>query len=463
MKIIRTLIFLFILTYATTNSLAQDGEMAPSFIMNDYTELAQTITQGAKSPYDKCKAIYKWITENITYDPNSIANTADFCYNMKKGTSNGFCDLFYHLANTVGVSSSIVTGNLKDFKGMSKGIHMWIAADVGRKAPILIDPTLGAGFLKNKTFVRSTNMQWFDVDPYKMIFTHLPHALRFQMVDDQVLYSQFEALTAFEPSMFSNGMKASEVLSKSLNGSFEVPNIYSGFDNFLRLREMPLTKKLHIGTTYTFEVEKLADNEIYIVNNVIDPTKTWKCDGKICRIAFMPTRAGKLTLCVKTNGKYAVVLAYEVPTASQQELTKAANADPYSLPEVQSRVNVNRALLEKHGVDGKKLIALINSGVVGDTLPIINPAEGLDFTIVDVPMTYHLKPNKSYRFCIKPMAGAQYAVVANGRIWFKDWQTNSDGSIWLNATTPPSGASMSLFIKPAGAKSFMSCMSYTLK
>ena len=462
MKIIRTFITL-LLTCIATSIAAQDGELAPSFALNDYSELAQTITKGCNTPYDKCKAIYQWIGENITFDANSIGNQADMCYNAKRGTSNGFCDLFYHIANSVGVQSSLVQGNYKDFKGVSKSLHIWIAADVGRKNPILIDPTLGAGFMRNKTFVRSFNMQWFDVDPYKMIFTHMPLAMRFQFIDEPIIYSQFETLKAFEPNMFSKDDRASDVLKNSLGGNFEGPNIFSGYDNFLRLRAFPLNKKLHIGSTYVFEVEKFTENEIFIVNNVIDPTKKWKKEGNVWRMEYMPSRAGKLTLCMKTNGKYAVVLAYEVPTAYKQELTKAADTDPYSLPEVQSRVNVNRPLLEKHGVDGKKLIQLINSGVVGDTLPIINPAEGLDFTIVDVPMTYHLKPNKSYRFCIKPMPGAQYAVVANGRIWFKDWQTNSDGTIWLNATTPPSGASMSLFIKPAGAKSFMSCMSYTLK
>lgn len=34
----------------------------------DWTEVANEIVKGCYMPYDKAKAIYKWLTDNIQYD-----------------------------------------------------------------------------------------------------------------------------------------------------------------------------------------------------------------------------------------------------------------------------------------------------------------------------------------------------------------------------------------------------------
>jgi transglutaminase-like putative cysteine protease len=51
----------------------------------DFRDLAKTITKGCKTDYQKIKAIYQWICNNIDYDTTYRIYTADSCIKARKG------------------------------------------------------------------------------------------------------------------------------------------------------------------------------------------------------------------------------------------------------------------------------------------------------------------------------------------------------------------------------------------
>lgn len=51
----------------------------------DYSQVAQQITQGCTTDYDRAKAIYRWLCANISYDTSYSIYTADDCWDRKRG------------------------------------------------------------------------------------------------------------------------------------------------------------------------------------------------------------------------------------------------------------------------------------------------------------------------------------------------------------------------------------------
>ena len=95
----------------------------------DFTTLAESITQDCNSDYEKIRAIYKWLCDNIEYDTDYRIYHADECYDERKGVCQAYCELFYYLAKSAGVKSEIISGNSRDSEGhFSEKGHAWIFA-----------------------------------------------------------------------------------------------------------------------------------------------------------------------------------------------------------------------------------------------------------------------------------------------------------------------------------------------
>ena len=80
----------------------------------DYTNVARSITKGCKTDYDKVRAIYKWMCDNIEYDTSYKIHDADNCFDNRKGVCQAYCNLFYYMAKSIGIKVEIISGILKD-------------------------------------------------------------------------------------------------------------------------------------------------------------------------------------------------------------------------------------------------------------------------------------------------------------------------------------------------------------
>ena len=90
--------------------IAQTGnpayEVSPS--RYDYSPAARQITEGCTDKYDQVKAIYRWLCANISYDTSYTIYTADECWDNQRGVCQAYCELFYRLAEPLGIDVHVI-------------------------------------------------------------------------------------------------------------------------------------------------------------------------------------------------------------------------------------------------------------------------------------------------------------------------------------------------------------------
>ncbi len=167
----------------------------------DIRNEATQIIGEAKTVEEKAKAIYNWICDNIAYDTTKQIYDAETCYRCRRGVCQAYCELFCYLAEASGITAEIIAGITKDAEGRISGEkHSWIYVYTYAYDGILIDPTWGAGkvvdgvrFVKNED-----NSIWFNVPPYRMIFSHFPDIEYWSKLDVKITEEQFKNLPFVE-------------------------------------------------------------------------------------------------------------------------------------------------------------------------------------------------------------------------------------------------------------------------
>ena len=170
-----------------------DAQARTIKIKNQSTEkLAGIIKQLSPDTLQQVRALYVFITENISYDVNaffkgnSSAIEPNDVLNTQHAVCQGYSNLFQAVCNKLNIRSRIVAGFSKGFgfngKIEGKSNHAWIAVYIHGKWN-LIDPTWGAGHLNEKgKFVASFQPYYFMIDPTLLITRHLPEDPVFQLL-----------------------------------------------------------------------------------------------------------------------------------------------------------------------------------------------------------------------------------------------------------------------------------------
>lgn len=321
----------------------------------DWTKVANEMVKGCYMPYDKAKAIYMWITDNIQYDTYYNIYDADTAWKKRKGVCQAYCELFYRIGTAAGLDVRIITGHGRGKENARKIIedHCWIVVNkdpyppkpspfpeaiiyekgheedtniqitkgLNRKSAILIEPTWGAGIVENGIFQKSDHdMSWFDVDPCWMIFTHYPKNPHDQLLDEYALSSDdYKQLPYFHPSYAEYGFEGTDLLSYFIHkGSCDFPKIYPQYGNYVELVDIPISSNLRQNVQYCISLIKKQDCHLAIINGkdfFLDDDLLWKHDGNIWAISFTPQRYGTLTLSIRDNSDsklYHCILEYKI-------------------------------------------------------------------------------------------------------------------------------------------------------
>jgi len=173
--------------------------------------LAQHLCADLPDPKHKARAIYTWITANISYlddipdgelwaTPEHIERQRpEQVLQNRTAVCQGYASLFCALAEAAGLPCEIVTGIIKNEEGKVELIgHAWVAAQVGTEWH-LFDPTWGT------TASRASN-QYFMANPAQFILFHLPDDPVWQLLENPVTERQFRN-PSFEKSI-ENGALA---------------------------------------------------------------------------------------------------------------------------------------------------------------------------------------------------------------------------------------------------------------
>jgi transglutaminase-like putative cysteine protease len=213
----------------------------PESMTKSIDTLADYLVQQAKNDFEKTRAIYRWITQNISYDfeayltKNYGSTKASDVLVSRSSICEGYSSLFYALAKASGLEVVTITGWAK---GISYNVgdqitgptnHAWNAVKISG-GWYLIDSTWGAGHIYQQQFVREFEESYFFTDPEKFIYNHLPQDSKWQLLTTPISSSDFTALPYIYTKFMSYGLslgnntKAVITANDNLSLTFPVPN-----------------------------------------------------------------------------------------------------------------------------------------------------------------------------------------------------------------------------------------------
>jgi transglutaminase-like putative cysteine protease len=192
--------------------------------------LATYLTQPAKNDLEKARAIYRWITQNISYDINAFftGNYGDMSATgvlaSRRSICYGYSGLFQKLAQAVGLEVVTINGWGKGY-GYHAGDqipastnHAWNAIKIN-DGWYLVDSTWGAGYINDQNaFMRDFDDEYFLMPPEQFIYSHLPEAPKWQLLQSTISDSEFAALPFVRRQFFSYGLK----LDSNMQGMIRV-------------------------------------------------------------------------------------------------------------------------------------------------------------------------------------------------------------------------------------------------
>ncbi len=428
----------------------------------DWTPMAQKITSGCADDYQRIRAIYQWVCENIDYDTTYSIYRADSCLQERKGVCQGYCELFYQLAKAVGVRVELVGGYSKNHVGfISSAGHMWLFAYTSKDRGIFLDPTWGAGIVNDHKFVRNDNIwTWFNVEPEWLILSHFPDNSVYQMVTPLMTMDEFRALTPANPLWRTYGLDVCELYAKARDNTLELPQFYNRGEGDFEAVDIPLRKSLKVGETYTFRIRMKADREFALMNKGERCMgREWKQEGDgVYSTEFMVRDTGQLTLSLKSKtvaNYWDNVLLYGIEPPTEADWAKVERLYPLCVPDAKHVKNLDAQGWQLAGVDGRRLLGVVRKQHV-KALPTIYYNEGQRLQIIEVPMNESLKIGETYTFAFRPQSGTAWAVINEGS-WYKDF-TEEDG-VYKIEVTPQRTGTLALYVQLKG-RSYLSCLEY---
>lgn len=390
----------------------------------DYTSIAQQITSGAASKMEQARSIYQWICRNIAYDTTYQIYTADECWDKRQGVCQAYCELFYRLAEPLGIHTIVISGKTKDMQGNVSGKgHSWALVEM-EDGWILVDPTWGAGGIKDNMFQRKENdMSWFHVDPYWLIFTHYPDETRYQFLDIPIDWEEFKHLPSIYPAYGDFGWNAKDVFMKVTRGEIQsLPVLHETHTQYLDLLDIPMQQTLRSGRYYQFCVKKKKEDAIVLIHNeeFVHEGK-WEQNGDVYTLRYMPVSAGTLKISVaESDKKYSAAVSYQVVAPNREELKHIEKHRPFKMPELKSVKNLDVERLKAIGMDGTALLAEARRNKI-TSLPILYKDAETMLSEVDVPFSEKLYVGKAYTFSFIPKGGLDWQII-NGEDWYGEWK-----------------------------------------
>jgi len=435
----------------------------------DWEPLAKKITDGCTTHYQRIKAIYYWVCDNIDYDTSYEIYRADSCITFRKGVCQAYCEVFYQLAKASGIKVELVNGFSKDERGFVSGSgHTWLFVYTSEKRGIFLDPTWGAGILKDHKFIRNKDYwAWFNVNPEWLILTHYPEKEAYQLIDQPITFEEFRAMTVGNPLWLEYGLKVHDIYQMARNNSMSLPKFYNNGEGDFEIIDIPMSQSLKIGQYYTFRIRKKTDRALAIINGDEHcMEKDWTSEGNgVYSTTFMPRATGRLTFALKNNAtksNYSNLIEYSIDVPTPTDWQQVEKVYPLSVPDAKGVANLNSMYAdawEKAGVNGHKLLDMIRQQHI-TTLPIIYSDKGQKLKIISVPMTNDLVQGQEYTFQFRPESGAEWAIL-NKETWYREW--DRDKGVYSMKIIPRSKGLLMLCVCTAEGGPFWSCLRYEVK
>jgi len=293
---------------------------APPALAHEPRALAAYLSRGAASDTERARSIFRWIAENIAYDYGQIGETAPIsgAEVLVSGRSicDGYASAFELLGTLAGLQVVTIHGWAKGYDWVpgthfDRPNHAWNAVWIDG-AWRLIDSTWGAGYVRDRQFVKELDDYFFMPAPEALAFTHLAEDPRWALVPRPLDLRSFEAQPVARASFFRAGFSAADAeAALRTSAAHALVDVFLTPDQPLAFRSAPAQGVLSAGRSYRFELTAPAGTRAAAVNGGRWQYLRWT-GGVLATV--VTARPGELYLVVRTPTSaapgYSTVLKY---------------------------------------------------------------------------------------------------------------------------------------------------------
>ena len=275
-------------------------------------DLAHQLTSSYTNDRQKVEAIFRWITDNISYNVRSLTKSktpviyeepddtslvlkpltervAETVLRRRTAVCDGYSRLFKSLCDHAGIGSEIITGyarvNWDRGKIKFRSNHKWNAVLIDNTW-YLADATWASGFItyRGDEFIHDYDGRYFLATPEQFVRDHYPEELSWTLMDKPPVVAEFYysplRYNGFIRSGITSYSPGKGILDASIGDSirFEIEanndkkifyvsdTLPADSDNFEEMDKLKGTKK----SEYTYTVTNNSPEWLYAV-----------CDGEI--------------------------------------------------------------------------------------------------------------------------------------------------------------------------------------
>lgn len=291
------------------------------------SDIATYINRSARTDLEKARAVYVWMTDNISYNDagynsgNLGDNSAENVLKTRVAVCAGFADLFTAIAVQTGIEAITIVGYAKGY-GYSEGDsfdgtdHAWNAVKIDGAWKIY-DATWGQGSAEedSRGRLKSTKKfdeQWFNVDPKLSIFTHLAESPYQNFLSQNISLAEFERLPNFEPKVLQYGLFSPDELLAQVKTKkpFNLPEMRAVSPVF-QIVNAPKTRNLKQKERITFEIKSNEDLHFHLINE-LDEWIPFEKKENAYVLNFIPYNVGEISINVETPEGYFSFVVYQV-------------------------------------------------------------------------------------------------------------------------------------------------------
>lgn len=179
------------------------AKSVPDSVTLTIGRLSEYFSNRLQNKTELIRAFYFWISNNIRYDVANmysykpVENPATLIVQTlesRAAVCQGYSALFGELCHNAGITCYIILGYTRQNGVVRNMNHTWILAKTD-SSWTFYDPTWGAGFLQEQTFVKRFTNEYFMVKPEQMIKSHMPFDPIWQCLHYPITPEQFQNQT----------------------------------------------------------------------------------------------------------------------------------------------------------------------------------------------------------------------------------------------------------------------------
>ena len=171
-----------------------------------FKQVTSTLTKA-----EKAFALFYWMTQNISYDVQGYYSDnrkvdPESVFRRGLGVCSGYARLFECIGTYIGLNIICINGFAKGYgyninDKISGTNHEWNIIELNDVC-YQIDSTWGAGYLKDRTFLKEYNEFYFCPEPEKLIASHFPEEPQWQLITPSISVEEFAKRIKFSVDFY---------------------------------------------------------------------------------------------------------------------------------------------------------------------------------------------------------------------------------------------------------------------